>query len=71
MKQIPAEEMSSTGFVAYAIELARSAKSAQTAKSWDAAEYAFAGPPRWESPERDESAVLTPDDQAGCAEQDS
>lgn len=50
-------DMSSSGFVSYAIEVARSAV------SWDAAERAFCGRARWEppAPEREPSTSTQTD----------
>jgi len=44
MTPVPTDEMTSTGFVAYAIEVARKAK------SWDEAERAFGRRARWDGP---------------------
>ena len=53
MSPRPADAMTSTGFVAYAIEVAR------TTDSWDEAERAFSGRPRWDTPVVDDDRCST------------
>jgi len=55
-------EMTSTGFVAYAIEVARSTE------TWKDAENAFCGPARWESVPEAETAFQVTDEQAALTQ---